>query len=68
MAVDMETSAIAAVCEAKGVSWSVFRSISDHVGDAIVDEAVLGMMRPDGASIPGRWFASWRRGRARSDG
>jgi adenosylhomocysteine nucleosidase len=52
VAVDMETSAIAAVCEAKGVSWSVFRSISDHVGDAIVDEAVLGMMRPDGSIDP----------------
>ena len=52
VAVDMETAAIAAVCESKGVAWSVVRSISDHVGDAIVDDAVLGMMRPDGSVAP----------------
>ncbi len=49
LAVDMETSAVAAVCAAKGVPLSVFRSISDHVGEATVDDAVLGLLRPDGS-------------------
>ena len=52
VAVDMETSAIAAVCEAKGVLWSAFRSISDHVGDALLDDSVLALMRPDGSVDP----------------
>jgi len=30
VALDMETAAVAAVCEAAGVPWSVFRSISDR--------------------------------------
>lgn len=49
VAVDMETSAIAAQCAARGVPWSAFRSISDHVGDAVVDDAVLGLMHGDGS-------------------
>ncbi len=49
VAVDMETSAVAAVCAATGVPFSVFRAISDHVGEATVDDAVLGLMRADGS-------------------
>ena len=46
-ACDMETAAVAAVCEAKGVPWTVFRAISDLVGGP-VDDALLGLANPDG--------------------
>jgi adenosylhomocysteine nucleosidase len=46
-AMDMETAAVAAVCEARGCPWSVFRVISDMAGDT--DEAVLALANPDGS-------------------
>lgn len=46
-ACDMETAAIAAVCEAHGRPWTAFRAISDMVGGP-VDDAVLAMANPDG--------------------
>ena len=49
-AVDMETSAIADVCEQRGCPWSAFRGISDDAFDPLVDEAVLGLTRPDGSA------------------
>jgi adenosylhomocysteine nucleosidase len=47
-AIDMETAAVAMVCEDRGVPWSVFRGISDDAFDPAVDEAVLGLTKPDG--------------------
>ncbi len=47
-AIDMETSAIAAVCAERGMGWTAFRGISDHTTDDGVDQAVLGLSRPDG--------------------
>lgn len=47
-AVDMETAAIARVCDERGVAWAAFRGISDNVFDEAVDEAVLGLTRADG--------------------
>jgi len=53
VAVDMETAAIAAVCERRGRPWSVFRAISDRAGDPSVGPAVLGLVGPDGrANLP----------------
>ena len=49
-AVDMETSAIAAACEGRGVPWGVVRAISDRPGDHLVDETVLGLVREDGST------------------
>ncbi len=46
-ACDMETAAVAAVCEAKGRPWTAFRAISDLVGGP-VDNSVLAMANPDG--------------------
>ena len=46
-ACDMETAAVAAVCEGKGVPWTAFRAISDLVGGP-VDESLLGLANPDG--------------------
>lgn len=48
-AIDMETAAIARVCEDQGCRWSVFRGISDNAFDPSVDEAILGLTRPDGS-------------------
>jgi adenosylhomocysteine nucleosidase len=48
IAIDMETSAIAAVCERRGCPWSVFRAISDRAGDPDVDQEVFELAGPDG--------------------
>ena len=50
IAFDMETAAIARVCEARGVPWSVFRALSDHVDDELVDDAVFKLTRLDGST------------------
>jgi adenosylhomocysteine nucleosidase len=49
VAIDMETSGVAAVCERHGCAWSVFRGVSDDVFDPAVDDAVLALTRPDGS-------------------
>jgi adenosylhomocysteine nucleosidase len=49
VALDMETAAVAAVCEERGVPWSVFRTISDRASDGLADEAVFGLAHPDGS-------------------
>jgi nucleoside phosphorylase len=46
---DMETAAIAAVCESRGCPWSVFRAISDRVTDETTDAAVLALAGADGS-------------------
>jgi adenosylhomocysteine nucleosidase len=48
IAIDMETSAVAAVCERRGCPWSVFRAISDRAGDPGIDADVFGLAGPDG--------------------
>lgn len=42
VALDMETAAVAEVCEQRGVPWSVARAISDIAGDEVVAETVEG--------------------------
>jgi adenosylhomocysteine nucleosidase len=49
IALDMETSAVARVCQERGQSWSVIRSISDRVTDGLVDQAVFEMANADGS-------------------
>jgi adenosylhomocysteine nucleosidase len=48
VSLDMETAAIAHVCEARGIPWSVFRAISDRAGDGTVDAEVFTMSNQDG--------------------
>jgi nucleoside phosphorylase len=48
VALDMETAAIAEVCEGRGVPWSVFRAISDRATDGSIDEEVLHLSHQDG--------------------
>ncbi len=45
-AVDMETAAIAAACEAKGIPWDVVRAVSDLAGT--LTQEVASLLRPDG--------------------
>jgi adenosylhomocysteine nucleosidase len=52
-AVDMETAAIAEVCERRHVAWSAFRAISDTLTDGVVDSSTMGMVRPDGSTDAG---------------
>ncbi|HEX4820589.1 MAG TPA: hypothetical protein VFV00_10305, partial [Acidimicrobiales bacterium] len=49
-AIDMETSAVGAVCEREGIPWSVFRGISDHIRDGLVDNSVSSLAKPDGSA------------------
>jgi adenosylhomocysteine nucleosidase len=46
IAVDMETAAVAGVCERRGVKWSTVRSISDLVG--VTPGDVIGLANSDG--------------------
>jgi nucleoside phosphorylase len=53
IAVDMETASIAAVCEARGTPWSVFRAISDRADDVVAEDRVMDLVNPDGTPKPG---------------
>jgi adenosylhomocysteine nucleosidase len=48
VALDMETAAIATVCDDRDVPWSVVRAISDRAGDGTVDAETVGLTHPDG--------------------
>jgi nucleoside phosphorylase len=48
VSLDMETAAIAAVCEHRGIPWSVFRVISDRASDGSIDEEVFQLGNQDG--------------------
>jgi adenosylhomocysteine nucleosidase len=68
LAVDMETAAVAAVCEEQHCRWSVFRGISDRARDGMIDDELLGLAGPDGSGDLGavlRYLGRrpWRIGR-----
>jgi adenosylhomocysteine nucleosidase len=46
-AMDMETGAIAAVCERHGVEWAAFRAVSDPI-DQPPDKDIMTMLNADG--------------------
>jgi nucleoside phosphorylase len=52
VALDMETAALAEVCEGRGIPWSVFRAISDRASDGSVDEEVFHLSNQDGTPNP----------------
>ena len=52
---DMETAAIARVCQDRGVPWLAFRAISDMAGDPSVGPVVMTLVNPDGSPRP--WAA-----------
>lgn len=49
LGVDMESSAVAEVCEAYGCAWSVYRCISDRPFDDLLDERIVALTHPDGS-------------------
>lgn len=61
LAIDMETSGVAAVCEAHGVPWCAIRAISDTLADELADDDVVGLLRPDGTTDPGALLRLLRR-------
>jgi adenosylhomocysteine nucleosidase len=50
IALEMESTGVASVCEDRGLPWSVVRVISDRPDDGYTDDAVLGTLRPDGSA------------------
>lgn len=52
VAVDMESAAVGAVAEERGIRWSVSRAVSDRAGDPDVDEELVAMSNPDGTARP----------------
>jgi len=49
LGVDMESSAVAEVCEAHGCPWSVYRCIGDRSFDGLLDERIVALTNPDGS-------------------
>jgi adenosylhomocysteine nucleosidase len=47
-ALDMETAAVARVCERHGVPWLAFRAISDMAGDHSLGPVVMTLVDPEG--------------------
>lgn len=54
VSLDMETAAIAQVCEQRDVPWSVVRAISDRATDGSVDEELFHLSRQNGTPDPQR--------------
>ncbi|GIU88444.1 MAG: hypothetical protein KatS3mg009_2959 [Acidimicrobiia bacterium] len=52
VALDMETAAVAAVCERAGTPWAVVRAISDLADDHPLGAAALHLVKPDGRPDP----------------
>ncbi|MHB8464757.1 MAG: 5'-methylthioadenosine/S-adenosylhomocysteine nucleosidase family protein [Acidimicrobiales bacterium] len=48
--VDMETSAVAEVCEEQGCPWSVYRCIGDRYVDGLLDERLVALSNQDGSA------------------
>ncbi len=52
IALDMETAAVAAVCDDAGVPWTVYRSISDRAGEGLISPELFALTKPDGRADP----------------
>jgi nucleoside phosphorylase len=52
ISLDMETAAIAELCDERDIPWSVFRTISDRANDGTVDEEVFRLSNQDGTPNP----------------
>ncbi len=48
VALDMETAAVAEVCQLRGRPWSVFRVVSDRPRDGLLDHGVFDLLESDG--------------------
>jgi nucleoside phosphorylase len=54
VSLDMETAAIAKSCAARGIPWSVYRTISDRATDGQITEEVFKLANQDGTPNLGR--------------
>jgi adenosylhomocysteine nucleosidase len=52
VSLDMETAAIGAACDDRGLPWSVVRVISDRASDGSVDQELFAMSNQDGTPNP----------------
>jgi nucleoside phosphorylase len=50
VALEMESSGVAAACAAAGVPWTTFRVISDRPDEHLIDETMMSLLRPDGTA------------------
>ncbi|MBO0730517.1 MAG: hypothetical protein J2P57_14760, partial [Acidimicrobiaceae bacterium] len=48
VALEMESSGVAAACDEVGVPWTTFRVISDRPDEGLLDDSILTFLRPDG--------------------
>ncbi len=48
IALDMETAAIAEICQRRNVPWSVFRAVSDRATEVSLDDEVFHLINRDG--------------------
>ena len=53
LAVDMESSAVAEICEPRGVAWSVYRCIGDRHFDGLLDARLVALTNQDGSADAG---------------
>jgi nucleoside phosphorylase len=49
LGVDMESSAVAEVCEEHNCPWSVYRCIGDRYFDGLLDHRIVALTNPDGS-------------------
>jgi adenosylhomocysteine nucleosidase len=49
LGVDMESAAVAEVCQAEGCPWSVYRCIGDRSFDGLLDQRIVALTNPDGS-------------------
>lgn len=49
LGVDMESSAVAEICEQRGCAWSVYRCIGDRWVDGLLDERIVAATNQDGS-------------------
>jgi adenosylhomocysteine nucleosidase len=50
LALEMESAAVAAACEAASVPWTAIRAIGDRPDQNLTDSAMLSLLRPDGTT------------------
>jgi adenosylhomocysteine nucleosidase len=48
ISLDMETAAIAEVCQHRNIPWSVFRAVSDRAAEVSLDDEVMRLVNRDG--------------------
>jgi nucleoside phosphorylase len=52
ISLDMETAAIADLCDTRGIPWTVLRVISDRANDGTTDDEVFHLSNQDGTPNP----------------